>query len=532
MSFGYADPQVTVVTPAFDFPDAPQVAVPDLEGIVDGATDAAFDAVVELAGAALIGLGALSGALLAARAAMAGTQLLADAAVRAGQAHRVREAAQCREARLRELWQDAAFAVAGTNARLAALRARTVRLSAGGPGGSAGPGTGPGSPTPPLPGPLDPAGMRIERVHQWLAEADRAIRAAEAELARRTLTAAADRDGAESGRFPGAAETLARLRAERERALAAYAAAGTPEAADAAIPAYESTVPDAHALDAARAAAFGAGLLAGLDPAVTPEEYGRVHRAVGHAAELADREPAAARRHLEEALDAAHLANWEAADRRETAEWAARQLAVLERPLPPSASAGLADPAPEIAALRGLLAGSGPVEPRLRAEISVRVAAQEAALRRVYVLRQFTEAIAAAGPRSETPGEALPGLTVEDPAPGVRHLVWQPPGWDEDHWLRLTVDPHGAVRVRTEHRPRAAGEESREARELDLRRCREGRALLVGIARTFDRAGLALDLTYDDTRTFPGPDVTAARALHTRLSDEPAVRYRDPREPK
>ncbi|RMI29217.1 hypothetical protein EBN88_27635, partial [Streptomyces triticirhizae] len=105
MSAGLAVPDILFLAPDVAFPAAeaagPTVQLLPSAGEVGDVGEVVAEQLVELAGAALIGLGALSGALLATRAALAGTQLLAEAAVRAAEAQRQRaedrERARCVE---------------------------------------------------------------------------------------------------------------------------------------------------------------------------------------------------------------------------------------------------------------------------------------------------------------------------------------------------------------------------------------------------------------------------------------------------
>ncbi|MDT0318970.1 hypothetical protein [Streptomyces millisiae] len=517
MSSGYAVPDVTFVAPDVQFP---AVQAPALDLVDLPSADVITDQVLDVLGTAVLGLGALSGALLAARAAMAGTRLLANAAVRAADAQCLRGEELRRARASRDLWRDAAFAVCRANARIDALRARIDR---DGPAGGPGPdGRGP-APLPELPPALDPVGLRLDDVHRWLGDTDRAVRLVEAELARRTMAAAAAALGTRAG-DEAAARRAARLRARRERALAGYAGADTETAAGAALPAYTTPLPDAGALGEERATELGAELLAGLDPAVPVAECVAIQRAVGHAVELAEARPAAAARHLSEARELAFAANWRAADRRETAEWAAQQLRFLRQPLPEGVDPR-PEPGAELAALERILATGEAPDPRQRAEISARVAAREAALQRAYVSQLLRRELAAlaTGARPRT----------RQAAPGVEHIEWVPPGWGTEHWLRFALDTGGTLRVQTVHRARAAHEDTREARELDRRRCHEAGQHVARLAETAAEAGLSLDLVFDGNRVTADTvlDHTPAPAADRRPDDqEPRARRHHPGE--
>ncbi|WP_062212890.1 hypothetical protein [Streptomyces sp. NBRC 109706] len=501
MSFGVAVPDIAFVAPDVAYPPPvgitlPSIGVPPVELPSAGEIgEAVADQLLELAGAALIGLGALSGALLAARAAMTGTRMLADAAERADQARRALLADREQACRVEELWRDATFAVARANARIDTLRARTAAEPAPDPD------SGGGGPTPPpLPTPLDPTGLRLPQVYAWLADTDRTVRAAEAALAHRTLRAASSGPLTIGGaREEEAARRAERLRERRERALAAYAAADTEAAAVAALPAYTATPPDAEVVTAERATELGAELLAGLDLDVPPTEYTRVETAIGHAVELAPTRPVSASRHLAEARDLAYAANWRAQDRRETADWAAQQLRVLREPLPelPDGAAPPPVSPSELAVLEAAVAGRAGVTPRQRAEIASRVAERETALTRLYVGQLLHRTLnQQAGVDS--------GLTVTQVAPGIRHIEWAPHDWGDEHWLRLVVDQAGVLRMLTMHRIREQHEDTDAARALDHTRCREAGTHLAALAEAAEAAGFPLDLSYDEARPVAG----------------------------
>lgn len=488
MSSGAATPEVTLVVPDIGFPSGEEVA----------------EHLLDLVEPMLIGLGSLSGALLAGRAAIAGTQALASAALRAATAQddRVRAAAQAR--RSQKLWQDAAFAVCRTNARIDALRARI---------GRAGPeGASPDSPLPEPPSALDPVGQCLDQVLTWLVETDQAVRRLEAELALRTLDAAAAGPLSTAPDREAAARRDARLRARREQALAAYARARTEGEAAAALPVLSAPLPGATALTRDRAKELAEELLAGLDTAVSVADCATVREAVGHAVELADTRPADARRHLAEARDLACAANWRAADRRESAEWAAQQLRFLRQHGHPPETAA------DITALERILDRGDLVDSRQRAEISARVAVRTAALTRSYVAQLLRRQIA----------ERASGVQVtkHELAPGIECIEWTPPGWGAEHWLRIVIDTEGTVRVQTVHRARAAHEETRQVRELDEQRCREAGQHLARLAEATAEAGIALDLVFDETRAVAAGAAADATAPSRRPADDEVVHPR------
>ncbi|RMI29209.1 hypothetical protein EBN88_27665, partial [Streptomyces triticirhizae] len=338
-----------------------------------------------------------------------------------------------------------------------------------------------------------------------------------------------------------AARRAEALRARRERALAAYAAADTEEAAARALPPYSAPLPDAEFLTAEQATALGAELLAGLDLNVSPEESARVEAAVAHAVEQAPSRPVAAARHLAEARDLAFTANWRAADQRETAEWAAQQLRLLREPLPPlpDGSAPPPVPAAELAALEAVVERGASVTARQRAEIAGRVAERETALRRLYVTQLLRRSLAQQARRLErADDEGEWGTpTVTRVAPGIQHIEWAPPDWGDEHWLRIVVDRAGTLRVLTMRSVREHHEDTEAARALDRARCREAGALLAALADAAEAAGLPLEVSFDEERPVagvrhPAPDgrpVTArrpGRSSSRRDQDARSPRYR------
>jgi hypothetical protein len=466
MSCGCTVPKVTFVVPTIEFPSPEAVA----------------DQVVEQSPAAVVpaatGLGALSGALLAGRAAMTGPQALAAAALRATEARHEQPEEAERAHRSQPRWQDAVFAVCRANARLDVLRARVRRATP--PGGEA-------EGAPPLPEPpttLDPVGLRLDQIHAWLAVTEQAVRRVEAELARWALASASPvrEDG-------GRADAAQRLRGRRERALAAYAEARTEREAGRALPSYASLPPHAPALTADLAIELGEELLAGLDVAVPAAAYDQIQDQVAHVVELAPERPADALLLLSGARDLAYAANWRAADRRETAEWAAQQSHVLRQP---HAEPGTA-PSDVLATLERIVERGDPVDPRLRAEISARVAARQAELERTYVARLLLWKIAerASGARA----------TVRQPAPGVELIEWAPPERGTEHWLRIALDAEGTVRVRTVHLARQEEAETAQAEDSDRERCEEAGRHLARLVRETADAGVVLDLVFDEMRT-------------------------------
>ncbi|WP_165953870.1 hypothetical protein, partial [Streptomyces sp. 8K308] len=168
--------------------------------------------------------------------------------------------------------------------------------------------------------------------------------------------------------------------------------------------------PPAPALTADLAARLGEELLAGLDPAVPVAACARLQEGLGRAVELAPERPADAMPLLHEARERAYAANWRAAGRRETAEWAAQQLLVLRQPRPAPGPA----PGDVLSALERVVEHGDPVDPRLRADISGRVAARRAELERLYLAELSRRGI------TGRPGATDPRVAFRRDGPGPR----------------------------------------------------------------------------------------------------------------
>ncbi|MEU5614679.1 hypothetical protein AB0H03_39345 [Streptomyces sparsogenes] len=475
------------------------------------ALDAAMDQLHDMVVPALIGLGSLSGAVLVGRAAMAGAQVLAAAAIRAAEAQAELRQRQLEASRAAACWRDVAFAAVRANARIEALGARIRRAAA-----AAGPD---GPPDPPdLPPPLTLVGLDLEEAWRRLADTDRRLRGAEAAYARATMAAVGS---SAPGTYPAASGWHTKLRARRRRALEEYEAAASEAEARA------STSPPPRAAPSVAGAAAptedevlrqGADLLAMLPRNVSVADYRLVEEKVTVAAEVATRRPAAAKRHLREAARFAERLTREAERRQETEEWAAQRLAFL-RDVPPGAPVPLPDATAETAILRRCLDDGRPPEAPERDRVEARVGERVDAYQRAYA----AEVIRAAVRRSD-PGTAT--RAARSSASATDQVIeWTPPGWGDDHWLRVTVDAHGTARVATMHRDRDPAEETDADRELDWRRCVEAPDHLRELRRLAERAGLALPFTFDEPPGRPAPR-TAARTAHDHRPARKA-RHRD-----
>ncbi|MFF8960399.1 hypothetical protein [Streptomyces sp. NPDC014894] len=483
----------------------PDFAVPDVAGVGERMADAAADQLQDLLLPALIGLGSLSGALLAGRAAMAGAQALAAAAVRAAESQAALRQARFTAAQSAACWREAAFAAARTNARLEALRARIRRA-----GAAAGPG-------PELPPPLSPAGLSLAETWRRLADTEQRLRHAEAACARAAMEAAggAEFTGGDSGWHT-------RLRARRREALAEYERTGAGETATAPLP----VRPTAAALSEEDALRLGGELLAGLPRELPMADYRLVEEMAASAVTAAGTRPAAARRHLREATRFAERLTRTAERRRADEEWAAQKLAFLRHD-PAGGAVPLPDAAAEIADLERVLHRGESLGESEILRISARVGERTEVFQRLYTTEVIRAAVREAGTAGSDDGARSDRGTPGAEPPAV--VDWTPPGWGEEHWLRLLVDGGGAARVVTMHRDRPAAEETDADRELDWLRCAEAPEQLRTLERLTERAGLPLRFAFDPLPERPAPRDRAGpadRRAHDR-GDGPKARHHD-----
>ncbi|SFD25822.1 hypothetical protein [Streptomyces aidingensis] len=503
MSCGAATPTVEVVLPSVEFP-----AVDEIAG---EALSAAAEQLQDLVVPALLGLGALSGAVLAARAATTGTRLLADAAVRAAGLQRQRLDERRRADEACRMWRSAALAVARRNALIDVVRARYRRAARAG----AAPG-GPPPPDPDLPPALDPAGMCLEPVLTWLAEADRRTRAAEAALARWERGAADRRAASSYGRDPETAARRTALRARRQKLLDAWASASTEEEARHAAPGGSAAVRERLGAGTAggaphpeELARLGEELAGAIGPAVPARDADLVEQTIAEALRLAADRPRSAHLMLWEAATILSEAERAAEQRAEAETEAALWLRLLRRPLPPG-TPPLPSAEAEAEALERFLEQGGPLDPAVRGRAAARVRERQLATERLYaaeLMRQAVRQLGAPGTAGR-PGEPagagdLP--VVREVAPGVHHIDWAPPHWGTEHWLRVVVARDGTARTRT-MRSRATGPDN----DLDAERCREARQWLAELERLAAAAGLPLRTEFTEQGTVPGTRHTPA----------------------
>ncbi|WJE01410.1 hypothetical protein [Streptomyces antimycoticus] len=469
------------------------------------ALNAALDQLQDLMVPALIGLGSLSGALLVGRATMAGAQVLAAAAIRAAEDQAELRQRQLDAQQAAACWRDAAFAAVRANARIDTLRARIRRAGPDGP------------PEPPdLPPPLALTGRNLDEALRQLADTDRRLRHAEAAYARATMEAAAR---PVAGAHPEDTGWHATLRARRRQALEAYQQAATEAEARASLP---QPPPAATAAPTEEEVLrLGADLLAMLPRNVPAADYRLVEERVTVAAEVAARRPAAAKRHLREAAGFAERMTRDAERRQETEEWAAQQLAFLRDDHPGTPGDGhsgtpvpLPDARAEIAVLERFLYQGGTLAEAERVRVAARVGERVDAYQRMYA----TEVIRAAVRRSqpETAGCTTSGA--------VQIIDWTPPGWGEEHWLRVSVEAGGTARVATMHRERDPAEETDDDLDLDWQRCHEAPEHLGKLCELAERAGLSVPFDFGE---LPARPVRRMGGRPARDHTGPKARHRD-----
>ncbi|MGK3107824.1 hypothetical protein [Streptomyces sp. WAC05858] len=469
------------------------------------ALNAALDQLQDLMVPALIGLGSLSGALLVGRATMAGAQVLAAAAIRAAEDQAELRQRQLDAQQAAACWRDAAFAAVRANARIDTLRARIRRAGPDGP------------PEPPdLPPPLALTGRNLDEALRQLADTDRRLRQAEAAYARATMEAAAR---PVAGAHPEDTGWHATLRARRRQALEAYQQAATEAEARASLP---QPPPAATAAPTEEEVLrLGADLLAMLPRNVPAADYRLVEERVTVAAEVAARRPAAAKRHLREAAGFAERMTRDAERRQETEEWAAQQLAFLRDGHPGTPGDGhsgtpvpLPDARAEIAVLERFLYQGGTLAEAERVRVAARVGERVDAYQRMYA----TEVIRAAVRRSqpETAGCTTSGA--------VQIIDWTPPGWGEEHWLRVSVEAGGTARVATMHRERDPAEETDDDLDLDWQRCHEAPEHLGKLCELAERAGLSVPFDFGE---LPARPVRHMGGRPARDHTGPKARHRD-----
>ncbi|MCL6671549.1 hypothetical protein [Streptomyces panaciradicis] len=476
----------------------PHVSVADMSHSVDHVVHGVAHALHELLEPAAIALGAMSGALLAGRAAMAATGVLAHAAVRAAEEQRclLRQQESARDAA--QQWESAAFAAVRVNARRTVLAARLARLKRETPPGSP-------PPAPVLPPPVQPVGCRLDVTRQTLAEAERALEQAEAELAAwACATAVADVADARDTSWQ---RVLAERRRPRRRT-----GAGTPPAAEPARPSVESEpvpVTRARGADEDEVTSASAELLGALPVEATPEDSEPVVTALHHALICVRAgDGISAAEHLEEARIFAADVGRRVRLRADALFQAAAQLDFLTTEVPSDVEP--APPAEDVLALlREAVAEGRPLRAADRDRARAAVDDRLEQLERRYLQQGAEHVLGALG------GE--PALW-HDTASGARCAAFAPPGWEPDHWIEVTVHPDGLDLVTCRGGPPSP---------IDAERCAEAKQWAAGFEQALARLGLECDFRFDSEAVAPRSPDAAPRTASGSSGRERPGRSRD-----
>ncbi|MFF3713686.1 hypothetical protein [Streptomyces phaeochromogenes] len=513
-TYGYETPPVSTPVSTPDVTSQlPHMSVPDVSGAVDSFTQSLVHVLHELAEPAAIALGAMSGALLAGRAAMAATGILAHAAVRAAEEQRCLLRQQDVSRNAAQQWESAAFAATRVNARRAVLAGRLARAARGTPPGS------PPPPAPVLPPPVRPEGCRLDATREAVAEAERAIERAQAELAAwECATAVAD---VADPRDTAWQEVLAERRrtVRRRTAGSAPSATSTGSAQRAARPA---PVAGARGPGADEVTAVSTELLAGLPAEATAEDTEPVVTALHYALMCARAgDGSGASDHVEEARIFADEAGRRVRLRVEALTQAAAQLDFLTTEVPSDV-----EPKPPsedvVALLRRSVEEGRPLGAADRDQVRAAVDERLEHLEHRCLQRGTEQLLGAlsggAGGRHES-------------GAGARYTDHVPPGWEPDHWIRVTVRRDG-IDLAT-HR---AGPPS----PLDAERCAEAKRWAADFEHALVGLGLDCDFRFTSEVVAPGtPDEGAAAdsgpferehpRSGRRAQDDPRRRHDGPR---
>ncbi|WP_416977612.1 hypothetical protein [Streptomyces sp. T028] len=514
-------------------------AATDHVNAVDHAVDHAFDHAVDEAAQqlhdmivpALIGLADLSGALIVTRLALRGTMALAafNNKVAVEQEAMARRQMSLEDGS--ECWRRAAEAAAGINARITVLG-----LDPAGPG------------DPPLPAPVQPVGVPLDELWRRLAETERALRRVEAQRAARATA----RLPFQHREDPERADWYDRLRAQRRRALKAYAEGGElpartapeprtgetaakartdesltkartdgtaaePRTNEPAAEPRSGTVPALTAEDVLRE---GAELLARLPLAFTSESRELIDDCLLEALRAIGRRPTAVRRYLDEAGLIARKES-ERAERAETARRdAALRLQVLRAPAPEGV-----DPLPDAPAaidvLERVLRGGVPASKEDERTVQQALAARSAALHRAYLVAALRRA-------SEQWGDGTVHARAD-----AEHWDFAPAAWGGHYWLRVRLTATGHARVLTMRRPLTAREAAdphtvTRWQALDAERCAESAAYVDELGLLSEQEGVRAEFTWTESQVLTGEP---APGLTDAFRDGAAVRPRTVRRP-
>ncbi|WTP60998.1 hypothetical protein OHU07_31635 [Streptomyces phaeochromogenes] len=518
-TYGYDTPPLSTpvstpdVTPV-SMPDVtsqlPHMSVPDVSGTVDHFAQSLVHVLHEMVEPAAIALGAMSGALLAGRAAMAATGILAHAAVRAAEEQRCLLRQQDISRNAAQQWESAAFAATRVNARRAVLAGRLARASRGTPPGS------PPPPAPVLPPPVRPEGCRLDATRKAVAEAERAIDGAQAELAAwECATAVAD---AADPRDTAWQVVLA----ERRRTVRRRSAASAPATGSAERPERPAPVAGARGPGADEVTAVSTELLAGLPTEATAEDTEPVVTALHYALICARAgDGSGASEHVEEAHIFAAEAGRRVRLRVEALTQAAAQLDFLTTEVPSDV-----EPKPPsddvVALLRRAVEEGRPLGAADRDQVRAAVDERLEHLEHRCLQRGTEQLLGALSGGANGWHES---------GTGTRYTDHVPPGWEPDHWIRVTVRRDG-IDLAT-HR---AGPPS----PRDAERCAEAKRWAADFEHALVDLGLDCDFRFTSEVVAPGtPDEGAAAdsgpferehlRSGRRAQDDPRRRHDGPR---
>ncbi|MFG2348209.1 hypothetical protein [Streptomyces phaeochromogenes] len=512
-TYGYETPPVSTPVSTPDVTSQlPHMSVIDVSDSVDHFTQSLVHVLHELVEPAAIALGAMSGALLAGRAAMAATGVLAHAAVRAAEEQRCLARQQDISRNAAQQWESAAFAATRVNARRAVLAGRLARAARGTPPGS------PPPPAPVLPPPVRPEGCRLDATRAAVAEAERAIDRAQAELAAwECATAVADAADPQDTAWQ---EVLA----ERRRTVRRRTTDSAPSTGAAQRPARPAParVAGARGPGAGEVTAVSTELLAGLPAEATAEDTEPVVTALHYALICARAgDGSGASEHVEEARIFAAEAGRRVRLRVEALTQAAAQLDFLTTEVPSDV-----EPKPPsedvVALLRRAVEEGRPLGAADRDQVRAAVDERLEHLEH-RCLQRGTEQLLG----------ALSGGAGgwHESGTGARYTDHVPPGWEPDHWIRVAVRRDG-IDLAT-HR---AGPPS----PLDSERCAEAKRWAADFEHALVDLGLDCDFRFTSEVVAPGtPDEGAAAdsgpferehpRSGRRAQDDPRRRHDGPR---
>ncbi|CAM5700415.1 hypothetical protein SAURM35S_01279 [Streptomyces aurantiogriseus] len=491
--------------------------MPDVSGVTDAVGDQVTDAVGQAAQAlaeqaqdlivpALIGLADLSGALLATRLALRGTVALAEFNNKVA----AEQAALSRRQMLLEAgsacWRRAAETAAGINARIMVLG-----LEPSGPG------------DPPVPSPVQPVGVPLDRLWRQLADAERALRRVEAHRAARATA----RLPFQHRDDPASAAWHDKLRRRRLDALQRYVDGGPPPELQ-----HEEPVPSGGALTEAGALTEddvlreGARLLARLPLSLPSASRDVIDDCLMEARRAVARRPSAVRPFLDEAALIASTESKRAQQAGTARRDAALRLDVLRSPAPDGVDP-LPDASAAVSVLERVLRDGVPPSPADERTVQEALVARSSALHRAYVaaaLRRATERWADGSVHARADGE---------------HWDFAPAAWGGHYWLRFRLTTGGQARVITMRRPLPPGEAGdpdavADWQKRDAERCAESESYVRQLSELTEAEGVRAAFAWSPGAVVegaPAPGLTITAAPGQARPTEPGRTSHHPAQP-